>query len=81
VNVAISDNEKDSFIVVAAVTAPRIKLLLCPIANGRTSFVENAHFSDIGYHANHSQSGWQTAETFTCWLNWPRQVDDDAESI
>jgi hypothetical protein len=46
------------------------------------SFIDNSHFEDIGYHhADHSESGWQTSEMFTPWLNWLRQVDDDAESI
>jgi hypothetical protein len=82
VSVAISGSEKESFTVIAAITAARTKLPLCLIATGKTAVVEESHFGDIGYHhADHSESGWQTAETFRRWLHWLRALYDDGDPI
>jgi hypothetical protein len=82
VSVSINGNETDSFTIVAAIIAARTKLSLCLIANRKKLFVENSSFGDVGYHhADHSESGWQTAETFTRWINWLCQIYDDAEPI
>jgi hypothetical protein len=83
-NVALrlNGNQKDSFIVVAAITAARTKLPPCMIAAGKTDRVEASHFGDVGYHRTaHSESGWQTSETFTQWLSWLRGLYDDGAPI
>jgi hypothetical protein len=65
VTVDISGSEKDSFTVIAAITAARTKLPLCLIATGKTAMVEESHFGDIGYHpADHPESGWHAVPTF-----------------
>jgi hypothetical protein len=80
--VAISGSEKESVTVIAAITAARTKLPLCLIATGKTAIVEASHFGDIGYHhADHSESGWQTPETFTRWLYWLSGLYDDGNPI
>jgi hypothetical protein len=82
VSVAISGSDKDAFTVIAAITAARTKLPLCLIATGKTEAVEQSHFGDIGYHhADHSESGWQTAETFVRWIHWLRTLYDDGDPI
>jgi hypothetical protein len=82
VTIIVKDNEKDSFTVIAAIAAARTKLPLCLIDTGKTPSVEESHFEDIGYHhADYSESGWQTAETFTHWLNCLRGLYDDGEPI
>lgn len=82
VSVGINGSQKNSFTVIAAITAARTKLPLCLIATGKTAMVEESHFGDIGYHhADHSESGWQTAETFRRWLDWLRGLYDDGEPI
>jgi hypothetical protein len=43
-------DEKDSFTVIAAITAARTKMLLTLIATDKTHIVEENHFGDIGYH-------------------------------
>jgi hypothetical protein len=82
VSVCVNGNEKDSFTVVAAITAVRTKLPLWMIATRRTERLESSNFGDVGYHlTTHSQSGSQTTETFSQWLNWLRGVYDDGEPI
>jgi hypothetical protein len=82
VSVVISGSDKESFTVVAAITAARTKLPLCLIAVGKTSSVEESHFGEIGYHhADHSESGWQTEETFMRWIHWLRALYDDGNPI
>jgi hypothetical protein len=49
-SIRISGNEKDSFTVVASLTAARTKLPLCLIATGKRSYLEESHFGDIDSH-------------------------------
>jgi hypothetical protein len=82
VQLAVNGNEKDSFTVVAAVTAARTKLPLFITAAGKTEMVEGSHFGDVGQHrTTHSDSGRQTTEAFTEWLSLFRGVYDDGNSI
>jgi hypothetical protein len=61
ISLHISGKEKDSFTVVAAITAARSKLPLSLIARGKTDAVEESHFGDVAYHhTDHSKSGWTT---------------------
>jgi hypothetical protein len=65
VQLLVNGNEKGSFTVIAVITTARTKLPLCMIAAGKTPLVEHSHFGDVAYHRTmHSESGWQTAETF-----------------
>jgi hypothetical protein len=65
ISLAVDRNEKDSFTVVAAITAARTKLPLFLIVAGKTNRVEQSHFGNVAHHQTaHSQSGWQTAEAF-----------------
>jgi hypothetical protein len=62
--------------------AARTKLPLRVIATGTTPHMEESHFGDFGYHhADHSESEWQTTETFTRWLNWLRTLSDDGGTL
>jgi hypothetical protein len=82
IHLVIHGSEKDSFTVVAAITAARTKLPLTLIASGKTASVEANHFGDVGYHrTDHSESGWTTAETFRRWLAWLRGIYDDAAPL
>jgi hypothetical protein len=82
ISLSVDGNNKDSFTIVAAITAARTKLPLWMIAAGRTERVEASHFGDVGYHQTaHSETGWQTTDTFTQWLNWLRGIYDDGGPI
>jgi hypothetical protein len=82
ISLAVDGNEKDSFTVVAAITAAGTKLPLFLIAPGKTGRVEQSHFADVAHHQTaHSHSGWQTAETFLQWLWSLRSWYGDAEAI
>jgi hypothetical protein len=82
VPLAVTGNEKDSFTVVAAITAARTKLPLYLIVKGKTEAVEQSHFGDVAHHRTaDSNSGWQTTETFQEWLTWLRDIYDDGEPI
>jgi hypothetical protein len=48
VQLAVNGNDKDSFTVMAAITAARTKLPLCMRAADKTSVVETSHFGDVG---------------------------------
>jgi hypothetical protein len=82
VQLLVNGYEKDSFIAMAAITAARTKLPLCMRATGKTPLVEHSHFGDVAYHRTmHSESGWQTAETFAEWLGWLHSLYPDGEPI
>jgi hypothetical protein len=50
------------------------------IAAGKTPLVEHSHFGDVAYHCTmHSESEWQTIETFAEWLGWFRGLYPDGE--
>jgi hypothetical protein len=80
--VHLEDNERESFTVLAAIRAARTTLSLSLIAAGKTDAVEQSHFGKVGYHrADHSESGWTTADTFRRWLTWLHQIYDDWEPL
>jgi hypothetical protein len=65
-----------------AITVAQTQLPLCMIAAGKTPLVEHSHCGDVSYHRTmHSESGWQTAETFTEWLGWLRSLYPNGEPI
>jgi hypothetical protein len=78
----IERNEKNSFTVVAAITAACKKLPPSLIVSGKTDAVEEFHFDDIGYHqTDHSESGWPTTDAFCRWPSWLRGVYDDCQLL
>jgi hypothetical protein len=62
----IDGNEKDSFTVMATVTAARTKLPPVLIASGKTDRCEVRPFGkDTADHrTDHSESGWTTVDPF-----------------
>jgi hypothetical protein len=75
-------DEKESFTVVAAVTAARTKLPLSLIAASKTAVVEKSHFGDIGdRRTDHSESGWTSTGTFQRWRAWLRGGYDDGQPL
>jgi hypothetical protein len=73
-------DEKDSFTIVATITAARTELPLTLIATRKTHIVEENHFGDINYHrTDHSESGWTTTDTFQRCLPRLPSVHDDGD--
>jgi hypothetical protein len=82
VHLLVNGSENDSFTVMAAITAAQTKLPLCMTAAGKTPLVEHSYFGDVACHRTmHSESGWQTAETFAEWFGWLRSLYPDGEPI
>jgi hypothetical protein len=64
-------NDKESLILLTAITAARTLFPLSLIAAGKTDAVEPSPFDDVGYHwTDHSEFRWATADTFRRWLTW-----------
>jgi hypothetical protein len=69
VSVNVQGNEKDCLTVLATIAADKTKVPLVFYAQGKTDVVENTQLGDVGYHwKTHSESGWQTEETFRQYL-------------
>jgi hypothetical protein len=79
----IDGNEKDSFALMATVTAARTKLPLVVIASGKTERCEVGQCGeDIADHwTDHSESVWTTVETFRHFLDFSRSYSNDQERL
>jgi hypothetical protein len=78
----LEENEKESFTILAVITAARTKLPLSLIVSGKTEALEESHFGDGGYRRmDHCEPGWTTCGTFHRWLAWLRGGYDDGQSI
>jgi hypothetical protein len=67
----IAGDEKECITAMATITADGRKLPLYLIAKGKTPRVEESQLGPIGANgADHSPSGWQTAETMQNYIAW-----------
>jgi hypothetical protein len=68
--VEITGDEKSSITVTAAITASNRKLPLQILAKGKTGRVHLTQIGDVAPNwVDHSQSGWQTEQTFATYLH------------
>jgi hypothetical protein len=74
--IGVRKNEKENFIVIAAVTGPGNKFPLEFIASGKRTRIEKTQIGQVdGHWRIPSQNGWQTAETFQNYLlNLPCKI-------
>ena len=78
--VYIDGDDKNCLTVLATVTATGTKLPLYFLASGKTTRVEETQVGDIGSHwKTHSESGWQTSETFQEYLMHLREFYGDGD--
>jgi hypothetical protein len=78
VQAKINGDEKDCITVMASVTASGGKLPLAFIASGKTMRVEESQIGPVdGHWRAHSESGWQTSDTFQTYLQQLRDVMGD----
>jgi hypothetical protein len=69
VQAKINGDEKDCLTVLASVTAAGDKIPLSFFASGKTTRVEESQIGAVpGHWRDHSESGWQTSETFQTYL-------------
>jgi hypothetical protein len=69
VQIRIAGDPKANFTVTATVTTSGIKLPLHILAKGKTEGVQTSQLGDVGDSwVDHSESGWQTTETFMTYL-------------
>lgn len=78
--VYIDGDDKNCLTVLATVTSTGAKLPLYFLASGKTTRVEETQVGDVGPHwKTHSESGWQTSETFQEYLMHLREFYGDGD--